>query len=60
VRKGFPAAELAGEHWHGAAPDSFMVHLALYEGTAGGDGASWFGHVTDEQYDIAATAAQAS
>jgi quercetin dioxygenase-like cupin family protein len=46
------------EHWHGAAPDSFMVHIALYEGTADGDGASWLEHVTDEQYNTAAAAAQ--
>jgi quercetin dioxygenase-like cupin family protein len=49
------------EHWHGAAPDSFMTHLALYEGTAdGGDGATWLEHVTDEQYKAAAAAIEAS
>lgn len=37
-----PAGE---EHWHGAAPDHFMTHLAL----TGGD-ASWGPHVTDEEY----------
>jgi quercetin dioxygenase-like cupin family protein len=44
------------EHWHGAAPDNFMVHIALYEGTEDGDGAAWAEHVTDEQYRTAATA----
>ena len=48
------------EHWHGAAPDTFMVHLALYEGTEDGDGAAWREHVTDEQYKAAAAVAQAS
>lgn len=48
------------EHWHGAAPDSFMVHMALYEGTADRDGADWFEHVTDEQYRAAAAAQEAS
>jgi quercetin dioxygenase-like cupin family protein len=42
------------EHWHGAAPDNFMAHIALYEGTAGGDGATWLKHVTDQQYTDAA------
>lgn len=44
------------EHWHGAAPENFMAHIALYEGTADGDGATWLEHVTDEQYATAATA----
>ena len=42
-----PAGE---EHWHGATPDGFMAHIALYEGTEDGDGATWLEHVTDEQY----------
>jgi quercetin dioxygenase-like cupin family protein len=44
------------EHWHGAAPENFMAHIALYEGTADGDGATWLEHVTDEQYAAAAKA----
>ena len=28
----------------------FMAHIALYEGTEDGDGATWLEHVTDEQY----------
>ena len=44
------------EHWHGAAPGNFMAHLALYEGTADGDGASWLEHVTSDQYAAAAAA----
>ncbi len=35
---------------------NFMAHIALYEGTADGDGATWLEHVTDEQYAAAATA----
>lgn len=34
-------------HWHGAAPDAFMTHLAL--SLAGGD-VEWGDHVTDEEY----------
>ncbi|MFK0193975.1 cupin domain-containing protein [Kitasatospora sp. NPDC090308] len=41
------------EHWHGAAPDRFMQHLALWDATAPGDDRpeiTWLEHVTDEQY----------
>jgi len=34
------------QHWHGAAPDQFMIHLALWEG----DDASWLEHVADAEY----------
>ena len=37
-------------HWHGAASDSFMSHLAL--SVAGGD-VDWGEHVTDAEYDTA-------
>ena len=32
-------------HWHGAAPDHFMTHLAVSEGDA-----HWGEHVTDAEY----------
>ena len=32
-------------HWHGAAPDHFMTHLAVTEGDA-----SWGDHVSDSEY----------
>ncbi len=32
-------------HWHGAAPDHFMTHLAVSEGDA-----EWGEHVTDAEY----------
>lgn len=39
------------EHWHGAPPDSFMVHLAIWEaGNAGELETNWGKHVTDEEY----------
>ena len=43
------------EHWHGAAPDSFMIHLAIWE-AKGGDGPdiNWLDHITGEEYDNAA------
>jgi quercetin dioxygenase-like cupin family protein len=39
-------------HWHGAAPDHFMVHLAMWDGTGSGDvpETEWGEHVTDEEY----------
>lgn len=37
------------EHWHGASQDSFMVHLAIWEG----DETTWNEHVTDEEYQAA-------
>ncbi|MGH3158537.1 MAG: (R)-mandelonitrile lyase [Streptosporangiaceae bacterium] len=44
------------EHWHGATAADFMAHLAMYEGTKDGDGASWLEHVSDEEYGAAAAA----
>lgn len=41
------------EHWHGAAPDSFMVHLAIWEAPAPDSSepeTTWGVHVTDEEY----------
>ena len=38
-------------HWHGAAPQHAMVHLAMQEADADGKDASWFEHVTDAEYD---------
>ena len=37
------------KHWHGAAPDSAMTHLAL-TGMVEGKAADWMEKVTDEQY----------
>ncbi|WP_446213566.1 cupin domain-containing protein [Micromonospora sp. IBSANI012] len=39
-------------HWHGAAPDHFMTHLAMWEAPAPGSGpeSEWGDHVTDEEY----------
>ncbi|HEY1357920.1 MAG TPA: cupin domain-containing protein [Thermoleophilaceae bacterium] len=38
------------DHWHGAAPDSFMTHLAILEVGDDGGPATWGDHVTDEEY----------
>ena len=41
------------DHWHGAAPNRFMSHLAMLEVDAQGNSASWGEHVTDEEYEAA-------
>ena len=38
------------EHWHGAAPDRFMTHLAMQEADDSGSPVTWGEHVTDEEY----------
>jgi quercetin dioxygenase-like cupin family protein len=41
------------EHWHGASPNSFMVHLAIWEAPAPDSGmpeTNWGEHVTNEEY----------
>jgi quercetin dioxygenase-like cupin family protein len=38
------------EHWHGAAPNRFMVHVAIHQADDDGTTVSWGEHVTDEEY----------
>jgi quercetin dioxygenase-like cupin family protein len=38
------------DHWHGAAQNRFMTHLAMFEIDEQGNGATWGEHVTDEEY----------
>ena len=38
------------EHWHGAAPDHFMTHLALHEHAEDGIATHWLTHVTHDEY----------
>jgi quercetin dioxygenase-like cupin family protein len=37
------------KHWHGAAPDTAMQHIAIQE-ALDGKMVDWMEHVTDEQY----------
>ena len=37
-------------HWHGAAPDRFMTHLAMWEAPAEGPETEWGALVTDDEY----------
>jgi quercetin dioxygenase-like cupin family protein len=43
------------EHWHGAAPNRFMTHLAMLEVDPEGTAAVWGDHVTDDEYAAAPT-----
>jgi quercetin dioxygenase-like cupin family protein len=38
-------------HWHGAAPDHFMAHLAMWESPGEGPETQWGDLVTDEEYN---------
>jgi quercetin dioxygenase-like cupin family protein len=59
-RKGGPVQEIRpgdrvffepGEHhWHGAAPDRFMAHIAMQLVDDQGSAATWGEHVPDEDY----------
>jgi quercetin dioxygenase-like cupin family protein len=44
----FEAAEV---HWHGAAPNRFMTHLAMQQVDDDGSAVTWGEHVTDEEYN---------
>jgi len=37
-------------HWHGAAPDRFMTHLAIWEAPAEGPETEWGEQVGDAEY----------
>ena len=43
------------DHWHGAAPNRFMVHLALNEVDDDHTAANWGDKVTDDEYSAAPT-----
>jgi quercetin dioxygenase-like cupin family protein len=38
------------EHWHGAAPNRFMSHVAIQEADEQGQVVTWLDHVADEEY----------
>lgn len=40
-------------HWHGAAPNRLMVHMAMHQHDGDGTAVTWGRHVTDEQYGAA-------
>jgi quercetin dioxygenase-like cupin family protein len=51
IRAGDTIHTPAGEwHWHGAAPDRFMTHLAMWEAPADGEETAWGDQVSDAEY----------
>ncbi len=51
VRAGDTIYTPPGEwHWHGAAPDHFMTHLAMWEAPDEGEESQWGDHVSDDAY----------
>jgi quercetin dioxygenase-like cupin family protein len=42
--------EAGEEHWHGAARDRFMTHLAIHQVDGQGTAVSWGEHVSDDEY----------
>jgi quercetin dioxygenase-like cupin family protein len=51
VRAGDTVHTPPGEwHWHGAAPEHFMTHLAIWEAPPEGEETDWGEQVTDEEY----------
>jgi quercetin dioxygenase-like cupin family protein len=43
-------------HWHGAAPTRFMVHVAMQQSDESGSPVTWGRHVSDEEYAAAPSA----
>lgn len=51
IRAGDTVYTPPGEwHWHGAAPDHFMSHLAIWEAPLEGPESQWGDQVSDEEY----------
>ena len=38
------------KHWHGAAPDHMMAHLAMSESNEKGEATTWLEPVSDADY----------
>jgi quercetin dioxygenase-like cupin family protein len=41
------------DHWHGAAPERLMTHIAMQEVDETGSPVTWGEHVSDEEYSAA-------
>jgi quercetin dioxygenase-like cupin family protein len=41
------------DHWHGAAPNRFMTHIAMHEADDEGSPVTWGEHVSEEEYGAA-------
>ena len=42
-------------HWHGAAPNRFMTHLAMHQLDEQGNAVVWGEHVSEEEYGATTT-----
>ena len=40
------------KHWHGATPETYMVHMAINIATTTDGGTDWMEPVTDEEYGV--------
>jgi quercetin dioxygenase-like cupin family protein len=40
-------------HWHGAAPNRFMTHIAMQQADEQGNVVTWGEHVSDDEYNAA-------
>jgi len=38
------------KHWHGAAPECIMIHVAMQQADDEGNVVAWGDHVTDDEY----------
>ena len=45
--------EAGEEHWHGAAPNRFMAHVAMHEVDDSGSAVTWGDPVGDDEYGAA-------
>jgi quercetin dioxygenase-like cupin family protein len=51
IRAGDTVGIEPGEwHWHGAAPDRFMTHIAMWEAPSTGADTEWGEPVTEAEY----------
>jgi quercetin dioxygenase-like cupin family protein len=48
--------EPAEDHWHGAAPDRFMTHVAMQQVDDQGSPVTWGHHVTNDEYNASRSA----
>jgi quercetin dioxygenase-like cupin family protein len=39
-------------HWHGAAPDRFMAHIAMQQVDDQGSAVTWGEHVSGREYNV--------
>jgi quercetin dioxygenase-like cupin family protein len=46
--------ESGERHWHGAAPNRFMTHLAMQQADEDGNVVTWGEHVSEDEYGAAA------